>query len=184
MFRRYTVTVLFAIGFVFLLPCILAAQVTVTGQVVEWRTNNGISSVTVDLRYSSNGRVATSTTTDRNGNYSLRASDSEDFFYLTYKPSDTNRYSTNGRSRVRNDAKPKEIDTVGLVNYGNQRNQSGASTAAGDGANSYASAGGDSNTAQNSLESAMREIGRPRFEQEIRQNPPLYKALMDKGLFR
>jgi hypothetical protein len=104
------------INVIYFVPVTFAEDVyKMKGRVVEYGGNIGIPEVTVDVRYSPDGRIQFSKKTDENGEYTFNIPVFQDHIWIAYTPENLNEYGTDGRENVANSADPKDLDTMGLV---------------------------------------------------------------------
>jgi hypothetical protein len=74
-----------------------------------------MDNVEVKVKYSKTGKVEIERKTKNRGNYDFAVPITQNKIWIEYIPPDTNEYEPSGRSRVKNSANPKDLDTIGLV---------------------------------------------------------------------
>lgn len=150
-----------------------------TGKVVVYRGNAGVENVAVEVRYSEAGRSEKSVVTGPDGDYSFKVPGTVAHVFLAYRPRDPAKYATEGRSWVANNASPKMLDTVGLVELSKADKMGWVGAIRG--AYNYGTASGDQGAARSTLFAAKKAF--PRFNDILKDSDPrLHRALEREGL--
>lgn len=125
-----------------------AEEYKMQGRVVHAGGNRGIDGVKVEIRYAKDAKAEKETSTKEGGAYHFTVPVSKSYVWITYTPKDTTVLSTDARSDVPNNANPKDLDTIGLVDKDQAHKNIRAALNAFQGAVRYVSAGGDVKSAR------------------------------------
>jgi len=150
-------TVLIAAAFCCILTYHARAETEVSGRVVEYNTNSGLSNITVKIRATPQGAPDATTTTNSDGNYSLRISSDPARYFVTYDVPSGSDHDPAGRDNIVRMGPRVALDTVGLTNK--RSTDRSAATAHAYNTRGYVAAGGDANTAAVAVRDAFSRFG-------------------------